>query len=698
MGRRGTINLMTPSTWREALMHSHTDVSSKAASQVMSGSIIMLAGSTLVSGVNFLYNVAMARMLGPERFGQVTAAVTILMLFSAVTLSFQLVCAKFVARNHSSFGRKRVYQTLLRKSWSIGLSLGVTVAVFSRQIAAYLNLPSAWIIVLLSAGLMIYVPLGVRRGRLQGMFLFPKLTWNFILEAVVKLLLAVLLVALGYGVMGAVGALAASVLCAFLFVIKAPADAASEDRSYQRASFREGMQAIVFFVGQVVINNIDILMVKHFFPDGPQAGIYAAVALVGRVLYFACWSVVSAMFPVSAAAEQEGSAWEVLRWPLLVVGGMSLMAVGVMAAFPQPIMHLVFGETFHATGNLLALYAGLTGIYALAVTLITFEMSRKIANTGWLQLVFSAMVVIGIAMFHQTLAQVALVQLALMLALLAAVSLPFVRDHLRASGSAGKVAGEAAGAVASVKTLRRIPEQEVIAAFLQAEFYQSEFDRDRADYAEMVLKPDLGNRKENAIRRALLFRRRGHMWRELPHDIAWEEVQLEPEDLGKIRVFPRAHWRRLSGGNFRLDSVVENIRRNPSLEKTDAVIAKIHLMRSRLKRERLDPPIILIGVDEQQPLTILEGNHRFAAAYLRDPANAHNTYRVVCGFSPRMGECCWYRTNAANLWRYLRNRVKNLYDREANLKAVLKRMAPEEKIEVPAQLAATAGARNLEGK
>ena len=64
------------------------------------------------------------------------------------------------------------------------------------------------------------------------------------------------------------------------------------------------MQAIVFFVGQVIISNIDILMVKHFFrPD--VAGLYAAIALVGRLLYFGAWSIVSAMFPVSAESKEK---------------------------------------------------------------------------------------------------------------------------------------------------------------------------------------------------------------------------------------------------------------------------------------------------------------------------------------------------------------------------------------------------------
>src|SRR5436305_12819488 len=63
--------------------------------------------------------------------------------------------------------------------------------------------------------------------------------------------------------------------------------------------FCEGVQAVVFVSGQVVINNFDIVLVKHFF-DSNEAGIYAAVSLVGRLVNMCAWSVVNTMFPVSA--------------------------------------------------------------------------------------------------------------------------------------------------------------------------------------------------------------------------------------------------------------------------------------------------------------------------------------------------------------------------------------------------------------
>ena len=83
--------------------------------------------------------------------------------------------------------------------------------------------------------------------------------------------------------------------------------------------------------------------------------------------------------------------------------------------------------------------------------------------------------------------------------------------------------------------------------------------------------------------------------------------------------------------------------------------------------------MLLIGIDESLPFTILEGNHRLTAALLADGTLLRNRFRVLCGFSARMPEACWYETNLANLWRYAKNRMRNLvYDKDADIERALK--------------------------
>lgn len=403
---------------------------------VLGGSLIMLFGSGMVSVANFGYNVSMARLLGPAEFGHVTAVATLLMLASAVTLSFQLVCAKFIARQASSASKARIHDGLMKRAWIVGAAIGTGMILSSHVIGGLLRLPSHLLIVLLAIGLMFYPALGVKRGVLQGTCNFRYLSGNFVLEALVKLLSAVFLVWAGFGIFGAVGGIATSLLAAFAFArIEFTRKGSAEHVT--PAAFREAMQVIVFFVGQVVLSNIDILLVKYFFAP-TEAGLYAAVALVGRLLFYAAWSIVSAMFPVSASngAEPDKRPDRVLFMPLLLVFGISAVYTALMAWIPQRIVSMLFGMGFQEAEPLLSLYAMATGLYALSVVLMTYEMSRKIVNTGWLQLIFSGVMVVAISLFHSSLHEVVQVQLGIMALLLVAVSIPFIRQYTRKSATA----------------------------------------------------------------------------------------------------------------------------------------------------------------------------------------------------------------------------------------------------------------------
>ncbi|HET7208018.1 MAG TPA: hypothetical protein VFI95_15685 [Terriglobales bacterium] len=637
--------------------------------RLLSGSMIMLVSSGVVGATNLLYNIAIARLLGAAEFGHATAIYTVLMLLSSVTLAFQLVCSKFVAKNPELPAKVAVYRTLHRRSWQVGIMVGVLLVYGSNLVSSYLNLPTRNYVVLLAIGTTIYIPLGVRRGLMQGVYDFRHLAENFVLEVSVKLGGALVLLHYGLGVTGVILAVVASVAVAYLAGRPRAAFRVAAQQGLP-ASFAEGMQAIVFFVGQVTINNIDILLVKHFFPAG-LAGLYAAVALVGRVVYMLSWSVVSSMFPVSAGSSHERSGRTVMSTALLLVVLISSLFTAAVWLAPNSLWTMILGSGFvvHSQGSfssLLVLYAALTGIYSFSVVLMTYEMSRRIGNASWLQLGFSGAIALGIYLFHSTLHDVIAVQLVLMILLLVTVSVPFLRSRREIKELATFPAG-------SLIKLRRVGEEEVIAEFLRAEFYQPEFDAYRERFAGLVQHPDIEDSRENTIRRALLFRRRGRMWRELPKDTAWWEIALQPDDLARVRAFPRKQWRAFARGNFNLTEMIGRIRTRLESSDESWFCRKLRAVGADLREERVPNAVLLIGVDEQSPLTIIEGNHRMAAAMLLDPATVHDRFRFYCGLSPRMTQCCWYQTDFATLSRYAKNIVRYMFhDRDFFIQRILR--------------------------
>jgi O-antigen/teichoic acid export membrane protein len=620
--------------------------------KIVGGSLTLLAGSGFVGLTNLVYNVLTARLLGPTGFAHATAVYTILMLASCITLSFQVVSAKYIARSASDDERATVFASLHRRAWIAGVSIGVILFVFERPLTNFLNLPDPVLISLLALGTAFYVPLGVRRGYIQGIHSFRPLAINFMMEGLVRLGCLCALIALGMGVRGAVLASVLAVIVCYFFALPSPGLTSLRVHGIA-ISFREGLQAIVFFSGQTIINNFDIVLVKHFFPPA-AAGFYAAVALVGRLVNMCAWSVVNTMFPVSAAANSdEPEARPVLFTSLAMVLGILGVLIFGMWMIPSFLWKMLFGSQFEISGYgalapLLILYAVTTGIYSLSSVIITHEMSRKIANTSWLQLAFSFALAAGVYLIHDTLRHVIQVQLVLMIVLLVLLMIPLLRPQ---------VTPKVFGRYRTLRLRRPFREEEVMSEFLRSEFHHKEFDNYREQFADLVRNPDLTSPTQNSVRQALLFLRRGAMWRELPADTKWFEVELIPEDVARVRFFPRAQWRRVADGSFYMHDVIKRIRLKLDNSEQGDFFNKLRRLTNSIEDDGVSRTILLIGADENAPLTILDGNHRMAAAMLNQSPAHWDQFRFVCGLSPEMIRCCWYQTSFSTLLRYFKNLV-----------------------------------------
>jgi len=621
--------------------------------RIVSGSIVLLSGSGLNTAINLAYNIAVARYLGPKGFGHATVIYTILVLLSAITLAFQLIATKIVAQQPTAEAKSAVYRLFHRASWVCGIAVALGLVAFQRGISDYLNLPAASLVSIIAIGAAVYVPLGARRGYIQGTCGFRNLAANLVTEQAVRLIGSLALISIGWGLKGVIAANSAAIAIAYLTVRVKLTGRGTLPIRYSHAA-HETFQAAVFFAGQMIINNGGIVLVNHFFL-AREAGYYAAVAMVGRVIFSFSQAVVNSTFPLVAGTSNEE------RRDLRVIATALALVVGVGAAIslalciaPADLWTHLFGPDFAIAGKynlpyLLALYALATVIYSLAGVIITFEMSYKIANTSWVQLAFSGILLGTICFFHSSLREVVLVQLALMVLLFIFVAVPFLINSLTDPKDILEP-----GSTRPVRLIRRISEDAAIAEFLKSDFHVPAFREYQKMLSEIVLNPDFENAEENAKRRALFFIRHSYLWREIPQDTEWYEAEIKYEDLASVRMFPRAQWRKVANGRFSCIHIAEGMRKNEDVLDS-AFVSKIHAISRLFDAEDTGlNSVILIGTSESEPLTVVDGNHRLTGALLHSKA-AVGQLRFICGLSPRMTECCWYRTNLITLFRYAKN-------------------------------------------
>ena len=379
--------------------------------------MVLLTGSGLATIVSLGYNVVIARLLGPKNFGDATVVYSLLILLSAVSFAFQIVASKAVAQQSSPESKAQVYRVLHKSAWGCGLSIALGLLLFQQEIAAYLNLPDAAFVALIAIAAAFYVPLGSRRGYDLGNCKFHLMAMSLVVEGIVRLGGSFLLVETGFGVRGVIAANAAAMIAAYFAITpRLPEQSSTPLRSWRGP--REIAQALLFYSGQMLINNCDLAVVKHLFP-AKEAGLYAAIGLVGRVIFVLSAAVVNSTFPIVAGTgAKERKDPRVIATSLCLVLGIGTAIALVMLVAPAQLWTTMLGPGFQIAGKynlsyLSSLYALKTVVYSISAVVITFEMSYKIANTSWVQLLFGGLLIAGIYQYHASLHQVILVQLTL---------------------------------------------------------------------------------------------------------------------------------------------------------------------------------------------------------------------------------------------------------------------------------------------
>src|SRR5262249_51166211 len=156
---------------------------------------------------------------------------------------------------------------------------------------------------------------------------------------------SVALVFLGLGVRGVIEANSAAIAISYLAILPRLTGNAPNPLRHSYV-IREMMQALNFFSGQLLINNCGIVLVIHFIP-AHEAGLYAAVAMVGRVIFTFSQAVVNSTFPlVAGTREEERRDLGVIATSLMMVLGTGAAIVLCLFVAPPAIWTRLFGAGF----------------------------------------------------------------------------------------------------------------------------------------------------------------------------------------------------------------------------------------------------------------------------------------------------------------------------------------------------------------
>ena len=376
----------------------------------------------VVNGGNYLYNLILGRILGPAQFADAAVLITFLLVLSFVAMTFQLVTAKFsVLFENETFN---YFISKIYKNASVfGIVLGLLIIVFSKQLQLVFNTSSSSMFVIFGVGVPLYFLMSVNRGVYQGKQEFKLLSITYQAEMLSRLLITLGLIFL-LNIQSSV-VIAIGILISLGFGLV--------PFKYENLRFRtkgiiahaKSKQVRNFFVitafyelTQIIINNSDILLVKHYF-ESYDAGLYASLALIGRIVYFIAWMFVMLLLPTVVQLQKEGKKTAPVLFKYVgYIAGIAILIVFGCSLFPETAITLLFGDSYLAMAPLLWQYALATGLFAISNIFAYYYLSLDRYIPVVISGVFGVLQMSLVIFFHNSLEQVVHMQIVAMFLLL----------------------------------------------------------------------------------------------------------------------------------------------------------------------------------------------------------------------------------------------------------------------------------------
>lgn len=390
------------------------------AHPLFSGSAVIMIGSMGVNIINYVYHLLMGRILGPVDYGVLASIFSVLYIIGIVPQSSSIAIVKFISSAKNATELKNIYQGIKIFIYKFALWLSVGVLLISPVIAKFLNISNYLMVALVAPLLFVILITLVNQATSQGRLKFYGFVVPNVISAIGKLVLGLFFVCLGWSVFGAtIAILIAGILAYFVSAIYVK-DLINKDK-YKEFS----LTSFLKYAGPVLIQALaftslfttDLILVKHFLSPF-DAGLYAALSTLGKIIYFAASPITSAMFPIVSGRKARGEKYlKIFILSLLSTAAIALVIIVFYGLFPKLAIGTLYGQAYLSVQKELVWMGIFMFFYTISFTLVNFLLSVGKTKIVYLPLLAAVVQVIAISFFHNTIMEVIRILIIVTLAL-----------------------------------------------------------------------------------------------------------------------------------------------------------------------------------------------------------------------------------------------------------------------------------------
>jgi O-antigen/teichoic acid export membrane protein len=391
---------------------------------------LIVGGGTIAAGIlGVAFQSLVSHQLRPADYGGVFTVVTLITFIGLPASAFALLMARETSRDRADGHHARSTALLHGGNRALvlaGVACAAAFALASPLIARFFDLPVP-LLLAAAAGIPFGLALPLLLGEFQGEQRFLAFSLLSTGQAGLKLIGALAL-GLVYGPLGIVAGISLGGAVVYLVAWR---------MLRRKLSIRPRvpwLRPAAAYVGLIVPSTLalgvllstDVLVVKRFFPNR-QAGEYAAVAAMGRAIFWGATGVAGVLFPKIVFRESQGrSGIPLISASLVLVALGGLVSLGILSFGSTWLLTAFAGGAYAAAAGYVPWYAlGMTLLGGAAVLIATQQSRGKPAFLAVL-LPLTLLEPALLIAFHQNLMQVVQVLDLAMATLLAGLAVQFM--------------------------------------------------------------------------------------------------------------------------------------------------------------------------------------------------------------------------------------------------------------------------------
>lgn len=376
---------------------------------LFSGSLVMIVGSNVTNFVNYLYHVLMGRVLLPAEYGELATLLSLSGLIGIIPGSVGMAIVKFVSSASGEIEEKELITWFRHQSTIVAIVMFFSILLLSPVIMNFLHLETPYLIWVIAVTFLFSVPTSFNRSILQGLIHFGQTVSSILIENLSRLVLGVGLVLLGYSVFGAfIGILVATFLgwlLTHLFLTKYSLPRVKHLPNLSKI-LRFTFPVIIFSFTTTALYSVDLLLVKHLYSSS-EAGAYAAMSVLGRIVLFGSGPIGAVMFPlVSKRRAKKQEYLSIFYYSFILTALLSVVILAIYYVFPELVVSITYSQKYIEISKHLVWFGLFATFFTLANLLMSFYLSIGKIKCVFVSLIAAIVQVILIWYFHQSLISV----------------------------------------------------------------------------------------------------------------------------------------------------------------------------------------------------------------------------------------------------------------------------------------------------